>query len=143
MNFPPRLEEGEQAYQAAAHDAVGRNGGPEAASISTSVCSSCSQRITTDAVVLVVDHEQPFVVIFDPSSISGSFSEIPAAPHGRRSWLPTYFSTSIEPEFMLAGTLAVHEKIFDDIVSPKCKQHFGEALAGEDLFGALQACRQA
>ena len=31
---------------------------------------------------------------------------------------------------------------FDDIVA-KCKQHFGDALAGQDLFGALQACRQA
>ena len=52
-------------HQAAAHDLVGRNGGVETTGHQHQRLLQRTQRITADAIVLAVDHEQPLVANFD------------------------------------------------------------------------------
>lgn len=83
------VEEAEVGHQAAAHHLVGRNGGVETTGHQHQGLLQGTQRITADAVVLVVDHVQALVADFDAHQHFRLFSSIPAAPHCWRSWLPT------------------------------------------------------
>lgn len=65
MGTAAEVEEAEVGHQATAHHLVGRHGGVEATGHQHQGLLQGAQRVTADAVVLVVDHVQALVADFD------------------------------------------------------------------------------
>jgi hypothetical protein len=141
VGTPAQVEEAEVAHQAAAHHLVGRHGGVETAGHQHQGLLQGAQRVTADAVVLAVDHEQPLVANFDAHF--QAFQVDPGGAALRRSWLPTYFSTSIELNGCLPARLQRTEKILP-ASSPKCCLHFSTMSSKSPSgYSRLQEVRDA
>ena len=65
VGTPAEIEEAEVRHQAATHDLVSRHGRIKAAGHQYQRLLQRAERVAADAVVLAVNHEQPFVANFD------------------------------------------------------------------------------
>lgn len=118
MGSSAQIEEAEMAHQPAAHDLVGRNGGIEAAGHQYKRLFRGPERITADAVVLAVDHEQPLVANFDTDFDFGLFQVDPGGTTLTAQLAADIFLDVYRTEWCLPARLQRTEKIFPASASP-------------------------
>ncbi|MCY1445999.1 hypothetical protein D9M71_625390 [compost metagenome] len=99
-------------HQAAAHDLVGRYGRVEATGHQHQGLLQRAQRISADAVVLAVDHEQPLVANFDPDFDFRRFQVDPGGAALATQLAADVFFDVHRAERVLARTLAAHRENF-------------------------------
>src|SRR5476649_815908 len=103
-------EEAEMAHEPAAHDLVGRNGGIETAGHQYQGLIQRTQRVAAEAVVLAVDHEQPFVANFHPHFDFGCLEVDPGCTTLDPQLAADVFFDVHRAEGVMPGTLATHRK---------------------------------